>query len=137
MRPCWLSWGVSRVEDLMPPLVMPTYENTLLDDTCRVAVERQIAFGRQLGVPWGMSESGYNAMDTSLNYQYRAFGVPGLGLNRCLAHLGVLAPYASAPALRGAPLAAGVGRQVLAVAALRRHCAVVRGAVFGVRGKVV
>ena len=66
-------------EYLMPLLVMPSYEDTLLDETCRGAVERQIAYGRQRGVPWGISESGYNATDAQLNYQYRAFGVPGLG----------------------------------------------------------
>ena len=55
-------------EYLMPLLVMPTYENTLLDQTCKAAVARQIEYGRQRGVPWGMSESGYNAVDAALNY---------------------------------------------------------------------
>ena len=67
-------------EYLMPLLVMPTYDNTLLDRTARVSVERQIAYGKLRGVPWGISECGYNSVDASLNYQYRAFGVPGLGL---------------------------------------------------------
>jgi cyclic beta-1,2-glucan synthetase len=101
-------------EYLMPLLVMPTWENTLLDETCRAAVERQIAHGRQLGVPWGMSESGYNAVDASLNYQYRAFGVPGLGLKRGLAEDVVVAPYASALALMVAPEAACLNLQRLA-----------------------
>ena len=74
-----LSWSGSMFEYLMPLLVMPTYDNTLLDQTYRVTVERQIAYGKLRGVPWGMSECGYNAVDASLNYQYRAFGVPGLG----------------------------------------------------------
>ena len=69
-------------EFLMPLLVMPTYENTLLDQTYRAVVRRQIGYGKQRGVPWGISESGYNATDAALNYQYRAFGVPGLGLKR-------------------------------------------------------
>ena len=60
-------------------LVMPSYEGTLLDETCRAAVARQIEYGRQRGVPWGISESGYNTVDAQLNYQYRAFGVPGSG----------------------------------------------------------
>ena len=72
-------------EYLMPLLVMPTYENTLLDQTYRAVVRRQIEYGRQRGVPWGISESGYNTIDVHLNYQYRAFGVPGLGLKRGLA----------------------------------------------------
>ncbi len=90
-------------EYLMPLLVMPAYENTLLDQTCRATVERQIAYGKQRGVPWGISECGYNAVDASLNYQYRAFGVPGLGLKRGLAEDLVVAPYASALALMVAP----------------------------------
>jgi ribosomal protein S14 len=73
-----LSWSGSMFEYLMPLLVMPTYENTLLDQSCRVSVERQIAYGKQRGVPWGISECGYNSVDANLNYQYRAFGVPGV-----------------------------------------------------------
>ena len=90
-------------EYLMPLLVMPTYEHTLLDQTCKAAVARQIEYGRKRGVPWGSSESGYNAIDVHLNYQYRAFGVPGLGLKRGLAEDLVIAPYASALALTVAP----------------------------------
>jgi cyclic beta-1,2-glucan synthetase len=90
-------------EYLMPLLVMPTYERTLLDQTCRAAVARQIAYGKKRGVPWGISESGYNAIDVHLNYQYRAFGVPGLGLKRGLVEDLVIAPYASALALMVAP----------------------------------
>ena len=90
-------------EYLMPLLVMPTYENTLLDQTYRAVVRRQISYGRQRGVPWGMSESGYNTIDLHMNYQYRAFGVPGLGLKRGLAEDLVVAPYASVLALMVAP----------------------------------
>jgi cyclic beta-1,2-glucan synthetase len=90
-------------EYLMPMLVMPTYDNTLLDQTCKAAVARQIEYGGQRGVPWGISESGYNTVDVHLNYQYRAFGVPGLGLKRGLADDLVIAPYASALALMVAP----------------------------------
>lgn len=86
-------------EYLMPLLVMPTYENTLLDRTCRAAVQRQIEYGQLRGVPWGISESGYNRTDAHLNYQYRAFGVPGLGVKRGLAEDLVIAPYASSMAL--------------------------------------
>ena len=90
-------------EYLMPLLVMPTFANTLLDQTYRAAVQRQIEYGRRHGVPWGISESGYNIVDVGLNYQYRAFGVPGLGLKRGLAADLVIAPYASALALMVAP----------------------------------
>jgi cellobiose phosphorylase len=102
-EPILLSWSGSMFEYLMPLLVMPTYEHTLLDQTCKAAVARQIEYGRNRGVPWGISECGYNTVDAHLNYQYRAFGVPGLGLKRGLAEDLVIAPYASALALMVAP----------------------------------
>ncbi len=113
-EPVLLSWSGSMFEYLMPLLVMPTYENTLLDQTCRAAVQRQIEYGRTRGVPWGISESCYNATDVHLNYQYRAFGVPGLGLKRGLAEDLVVAPYASALALMVAPEEACLNLQRLA-----------------------
>lgn len=105
-EPALLSWTGSMFEYLMPLLVMPTYEHTLLDQTYHAVVSRQIEYGRQRGVPWGVSECGYNAFDLNLNYQYRAFGVPGLGLKRGLAEDLVIAPYASALALMVSPDAA-------------------------------
>lgn len=94
-RSILLSWSGSMFEYLMPMLVMPTYEDTLLEETVRAAVSAQIRYGKQRGVPWGISESGYYTFDARLNYQYRAFGVPGLGLTRGLASDLVIAPYAS------------------------------------------
>ncbi|HJW57069.1 MAG TPA: glucoamylase family protein [Burkholderiaceae bacterium] len=102
-KPILLSWSGSMFEYLMPLLVMPTFENTLLDQTYRSAVARQIEYGAQRGVQWGMSESGYHTFDASLNYQYRAFGVPGLGFKRGLGDDLVIAPYASMMALMIAP----------------------------------
>jgi cyclic beta-1,2-glucan synthetase len=102
-EPVLLSWSGSMFEYLMPLLVMPTYEHTLLDQTCKAAVARQIEYGRQRGVAWGVSESGYNRVDAHLTYQYQAFGVPGLGLKRGLAEELVIAPYASVMALMVAP----------------------------------
>jgi cellobiose phosphorylase len=116
--PILLSWSGSMFEYLMPLLVMPTYDNTLLDQTYAAAVERQIEYASQRGVPWGMSESGYNAVDADLNYQYRAFGVPGLGLKRGLGDDLVIAPYASALALMVAPEAACANLQRLATSGL-------------------
>ena len=101
--PVLLSWSGSMFEYLMPMLVMPSYDDTLLDQTCKAAVASQIDYGRKSGVPWGVSESGYNAIDAQLNYQYRAFGVPGLGLKRGLAEDLVIAPYATAMALMVEP----------------------------------
>jgi cellobiose phosphorylase len=113
-KPILLSWSGSMFEYLMPLLVMPTYEDTLLDQTYRAAVERQVEYGRHRGVPWGSSESGFNAIDVHLNYQYRAFGVPGLGLKRGLADDLVIAPYASMLALMVAPKEACLNLERLA-----------------------
>jgi cellobiose phosphorylase len=98
-EPTLASWSGSMFEYLMPMLVMPNYENSLLGETCRGAVDRQIDYGRLRRVPWGISESGYNLTDAHLNYQYKAFGVPGLGLKRGLAGELVIAPYATMLAL--------------------------------------
>ncbi|HAQ60727.1 TPA: cyclic beta 1-2 glucan synthetase, partial [Candidatus Delongbacteria bacterium] len=97
--PILISWSGSMFEYLMPLIVMPTYESTLLDQTYKAAVARQIEYSKICGVPWGMSESGYNSVDINMNYQYRAFGVPGLGLKRGLGSEIVVAPYASMLAL--------------------------------------
>jgi cellobiose phosphorylase len=113
-KPTLLSWSGSMFEYLMPNLVMPTYENSLLDQTCKAAVARQIAYAKQRGVPWGISECGYNAVDAAHNYQYRAFGVPGLGLKRGLSEDLVITPYASALALMIMPEAACLNLQRLA-----------------------
>jgi cyclic beta-1,2-glucan synthetase len=102
-NPILLSWSGSMFEYLMPLLVMPTYENTLIDQTYKTAVHCQITYGKRTGLPWGISESGYNMINTSSNYQYRAFGVPGLGLKRGLEEDTVIAPYASVMALMVAP----------------------------------
>ncbi len=104
-RAALLSWSGSMFEYLMPLLIMPTYDGTLLDETYRAAVSRQIEYGRERGVPWGVSESGFAEYDTHLNYQYHAFGVPGLGFKRGLADDLVIAPYASVMGLMVDPVA--------------------------------
>ena len=98
-EPILLSWSGSMFEYLMPLLVMPTYENTLLDQTYKSAVQCQINCVKQQGIPWGISESGFNMINAHSQYQYRAFGVPGLGLKRGLEDDLVIAPYASVLAL--------------------------------------
>lgn len=90
-------------EYLMPSLVMPTYPGSLLEAMNHSAVNRQIDWGKARGVPWGISESGYYAFDAQQNYQYHAFGVPGLGLRRGLADDMVIAPYATLMALMVVP----------------------------------
>ena len=90
-----LSWNASMFEYLMPALIMRTYPATLLTETYETIIDEQIAYGSRRNVPWGISESAYNAQDRELNYQYRGFGVPGLGLKRGLADDLVIAPYAT------------------------------------------
>ena len=102
-EPVLLSWGGSMFEYLMPLLVMPTYDDTLIDRTYKAVVAKQMEYASQRGVPWGISESGYNTTDAQMNYQYRAFGVPDLGFKRGLADDLVIAPYASVMALMVAP----------------------------------
>ncbi|MBN1887851.1 MAG: hypothetical protein JW850_07660, partial [Thermoflexales bacterium] len=94
-----LSWSATMFEYLMPTLLIKSYDGTLLHHSCRAAVDYQIKYAGQKGVPWGISESGFYAFDASSNYQYRAFGVPGLGFKRNLAQDLVVAPYASLMAL--------------------------------------
>jgi len=98
-----LSWGGSMFEYLMPRLVMPGFENTLLGETCVAVVKQQIRYGQKQGVPWGISESAENSTDAGMNYQYRSFGVPDLGFKRDLANDLVIAPYATALALMVMP----------------------------------
>ncbi|MCO5147554.1 MAG: protein ndvB [Aquamicrobium sp.] len=90
-----MSWSGSMFEYLMPPLVMKEPRGGILDHTSHLVIRRQIAYGRQKGVPWGVSEAAYNARDRELTYQYTNFGVPGLGLKRGLGQDTVIAPYAS------------------------------------------
>jgi cyclic beta-1,2-glucan synthetase len=98
-----LSWSATLFEYLMPALFLRTYEGTLLQESAQGAVRWQIEYGRSQGVPWGISESGYYHFDANRNYQYRAFGVPGLGFKRGLADDLVIAPYASLMAVGFAP----------------------------------
>jgi cyclic beta-1,2-glucan synthetase len=90
-----VSWSGSMFEYLMPSLVLRSPVGSLLDETNRLVVRRQQAFGREQGVPWGVSESGYNARDLAFTYQYAGFGVPSLGLKRGLGESLVIAPYAT------------------------------------------
>ncbi len=101
-----LSWSGSMFEYLMPSLVTFTPRYSLLDQTCRLVVMRQIAYGKECGVPWGISESAFNGRDLHFTYQYSAFGVPDLGMKRGLHEDLVISPYATALASMYLPHAA-------------------------------
>ena len=109
-----ISWSGSMFEYLMPPLVMRAPKGSLLEQTDRLVVRRQIEYGEKLGLPWGISESAYNARDLELTYQYSNFGVPGLGLKRGLGENNVIAPYATGLATMVDPAAAAANFNRLA-----------------------
>ncbi|HVR31941.1 MAG TPA: glucoamylase family protein [Acidimicrobiia bacterium] len=90
-----ISWSGSMFEYLMPLLVMRSPPESILDSTYRSIVQRQIEYGKNRRVPWGISEAAYAARDVHLTYQYQAFGVPGLGFERGLSEDLVIAPYAT------------------------------------------
>ena len=120
--PVLLSWSGTMFEYLMPLLVMRSYPDTLLDESCRRVVRRQMEYAADRGVPWGISESAYNIVDRHDTFQYKAFGVPGLGLKRGLGDELVVAPYASAlAAMIEAPESASNLRR-LATAGLEGDC---------------
>ncbi len=98
-----LSWTGTMFEYLMPLLFQRTFSNSLLDAAAKEAVMVQIDYGRKRKVPWGISESAYGDLDLNKTYQYRAFGVPGLGLKRGLEDDLVIAPYATLLAVSVSP----------------------------------
>ena len=117
-----ISWSGSMFEYLMPSLVMRAPFGSLLEQTNRLIVQRQIQYGVELGVPWGVSESAYNARDFELTYQYSNFGVPGLGLKRGLSENAVIAPYATALAAMVDPKRASLNfSSLMAVGARGRY----------------
>lgn len=91
-----ISWSGSMFEYLMPALVMRAPVGSMLEQTSQRVVQRQRSYATGLNLPWGISESAYNARDLEMTYQYSNFGVPGLGLKRGLAEDKVIAPYATA-----------------------------------------
>lgn len=101
-----VSWSGSMFEYLMPPLIMRTPATSLLASTARLIVRRQMEYVAGRGIPWGISESGFNARDPEHNYQYSPFGVPGLGIVRRLVDNLVIAPYATGLASMVQPAAA-------------------------------
>ncbi len=89
------SWSGTMFEYFMPNLILKNYENTLFDETYHSVIENQKHYGKSKNKPWGLSESAYYYFDIDLNYQYKAFGVPGLGFKRGLVNDYVVSPYAS------------------------------------------
>ena len=116
--PVLLSWSATLFEYLMPLLIMRSYPETLLDQSCYLVIRRQIDYASERGVPWGISESAYNLVDRHGDYQYKAFGIPGLGLKRGLGDELVVSPYSTALAVGMAPTASLANFRRLASAGL-------------------
>ncbi|MEW9804838.1 glucoamylase family protein [Mesorhizobium sp. ZMM04-5] len=112
-RGALMSWSGSMFEYLMPPLVMKEPQGGILNQTSHLVIKRQMQYGRQKRIPWGISEAAYNARDRELTYQYTNFGVPGLGLKRGLGQNTVIAPYATVLAAQFMPREAVVNLERL------------------------
>ena len=102
-RRALLSWTGTMFEYLMPLILQRSYGHSLLDKAAKETVAIQIAYGRKRHVPWGISESAFGDLDINKTYQYKAFGIPALGLKRGLDEKIVVAPYASMLAVNVAP----------------------------------
>lgn len=98
-RKVLLSWGGTMFEYLMPLLFNKYHGDSLLGEACVAAVRCQIDYGKKRGIPWGISESAFSAIDVHKIYQYKSFGIPGLGLKRGLENDLVISPYSTVLAL--------------------------------------
>jgi cyclic beta-1,2-glucan synthetase len=92
---CLVAWSGTMFEFLMPLILFRNYRGTLLDETYKSVVQIQKLFARKGQAPWGISESSFFSFDAQTNYQYKAFGVPGLGLKRGLSKDMVVSPYST------------------------------------------
>ena len=97
-----VSWSGTAFEYLMPNINIPKYEGSLLDESCRFLIMSQIEYAKKLNIPWGISEAAFNLKDLQKNYQYKAFGIPWLGLKRGLADEFVISSYGSILAINDA-----------------------------------
>ncbi len=98
-----ISWSGTAFEYLMPNINIPTYPNSLLDESSKFMIMSQKEYAKKLSIPWGISESAFNLKDLQNNYQYKAFGIPWLGLKRGLSDEMVVASYGSIMALSEKP----------------------------------
>ncbi len=98
-----ISWSGTAFEYLMPNINVKRYEGSLLDESCKFLIMNQIEYSQKLGIPWGISESAFNLKDLHSNYQYKAFGIPWLGLKRGLEDEMVVASYGSILAITDKP----------------------------------
>ena len=98
-----ISWSGTAFEYLMPDVNIPRYEGSLLDESCKFMIMSQKEYAKKLNIPWGISEAAFNVKDLKSNYQYKAFGIPWLGLKRGLGDELVVSSYGSVLAIGDLP----------------------------------
>ncbi len=98
-----VSWSGTSFEYLMPNINVKKYEGSLLDESCKFMIMSQKEYAKKLGVPWGFSETAFNVKDLNNNYQYKAIGIPWLGLKRGLEEDIVISTYGSSMAIAEQP----------------------------------
>ncbi len=98
-----VSWSGTAFEYLMPNINMNQYKGSLLDESINFMLMSQKEYAKKIGIPWGISESAFNLKDLNSNYQYKAFGIPWLGLKRGLADEMVVSAYGSIMAIQDYP----------------------------------
>ncbi|MCI8655682.1 MAG: hypothetical protein HFJ48_07490 [Clostridia bacterium] len=98
-----ISWSGTAFEYLMPNINIPVYKGSLIDESCKFMIMSQREYAKKLGISWGISEAAFNLKDLHSNYQYKAFGIPWLGLKRGLADEMVVSSYGSILAINYEP----------------------------------
>ena len=98
-----ISWSGTSFEYLMPNINMKRYPGSLLDESSKFMIMSQEKYAKKMGTPWGISESAFNLKDLNGNYQYKAFGIPWLGLKRGLGEERVISTYGSVLAITDEP----------------------------------
>ena len=105
-HPVLISWTGTMFEYLMPSIWMRSYPDTLVSRTLAGVVEIQRAFGKEHGIPWGISESGWAGKDDHGHYHYQAFGIPPIALKWDAVAGPVVSPYSTCLALGIEPVEA-------------------------------
>ena len=98
-----ISWSGTAFEYLMPNMNIPKYKGSLLDESCKFMMMSQMKYAEEMHLPFGVSEAAFNLKDLQSNYQYKAFGIPWLGLKRGLADEMVVSSYGSMLAITDIP----------------------------------
>lgn len=99
-----VSWSGTAFEYLMPNINIPKYPGSIISESSLFAIKSGMEYSKELQIPWGISEAAFNLRDLNNNYQYKAFGIPWLGLKRGLADEMVVSAYGSVLAINDYPI---------------------------------